>query len=46
MARDLHEFCNRDGIPHGFHVESVSIRKAEIEAATRLAADLGAMLRD
>jgi hypothetical protein len=45
IARDLHAFCVQEGIPHGFHVESVSIRKAEIEAATRLAADLGALLR-
>jgi hypothetical protein len=45
IARDLHAFCERAGIPHGFHVESVSIRKAEIEAATRLAADLGSLLR-
>jgi hypothetical protein len=45
IARDLREFCERLDIPHGFHVESVSIRKAEIEAATRLAADLGLLLR-
>ena len=45
IARDLIDFCERLGMPYGFHVESVSIRKAEIEAATRLAADLGAMLR-
>jgi hypothetical protein len=45
IAHDLHAFCERQGIPHGFHVESVSIRKAEIEAATRLAGDLGSLLR-
>lgn len=38
-------FCERLGMPYGFHVESVSIRKAEIEAAIRLAGELGALLR-
>jgi 5,10-methylenetetrahydrofolate reductase len=45
IARDLHAFCDRLGIPHGFHVESVSIRKSEIEAATDLATELAALLR-
>jgi len=45
MARDLQDFCTRLGMPYGFHVESVSIRKAEIEGATRLAAELGTLLR-
>jgi hypothetical protein len=45
IARDLQSFCERLGLPHGFHVESVSIRKAEIEAATRLAGDLASLLR-
>ncbi|WP_433302008.1 methylenetetrahydrofolate reductase [Actinoplanes sp. CA-030573] len=46
IARDLREFCERLGMPYGFHVESVSIRKAEIEASTRLAAALRALLRE
>ena len=45
IARDLRAFCLRLGMPYGFHVESVSIRKAEIEGATRLAAELGTLLR-
>jgi hypothetical protein len=45
IARDLQAFCERLGLPHGFHVESVSIRRAEIEAATRLATDLASLLR-
>jgi hypothetical protein len=45
IARDLQAFCLRLGMPYGFHVESVSIRKAEIEGATRLAAEIGALLR-
>ena len=31
-------------MPYGFHVESVSIRKDEIEAAVNLAGALGALL--
>ena len=45
MARDLKSFCEHLGMPYGFHVESVSIRKAEIEASVRLATRLGAELR-
>ncbi|WP_245665464.1 methylenetetrahydrofolate reductase [Actinoplanes subtropicus] len=45
IARDLRAFCERLGMPYGFHVESVSIRKAEIEGATRLAAEIGTLLR-
>jgi hypothetical protein len=45
IARDLRDYCDNLGVPYGFHVESVSIRKAEIEAATRLAADLASLLR-
>jgi hypothetical protein len=45
IARDLKAFCEYLGLPYGFHVESVSIRKAEIEASTRLAAEIGTLLR-
>jgi 5,10-methylenetetrahydrofolate reductase len=45
IARDLDEFCRHLGMPYGFNVESVSIRKAEIEATTRLAGDVAALLR-
>ncbi len=45
IARDLRAFCEQLGLPYGFHVESVSIRKAEIEAATALAGELGSLLR-
>ena len=45
IAHDLKGFCERLGMPYGFHVESVSIRKAEIEAAISLAAELGALIR-
>lgn len=43
-ARDLANFCRRLGMPFGFNVESVSIRKVEIEASVALAAQLREML--
>jgi hypothetical protein len=36
-AQDLAAFCRRLGLPYGFNVESVSIRRAEIDASVRLA---------
>jgi hypothetical protein len=39
-ARELISFCRRLGVPFGINVESVSIRKVEIEASVRLAARL------
>ncbi|MFF5229771.1 methylenetetrahydrofolate reductase [Dactylosporangium sp. NPDC000521] len=46
IARDLADFCEHLGMPYGFNVESVSIRRAEIEATIRLAADVAALLRE
>ncbi|MEV4517670.1 5,10-methylenetetrahydrofolate reductase [Dactylosporangium sp. NPDC049525] len=46
IARDLADFCAHLGMPYGFNVESVSIRKAEIEATTELAADIAKLLRE
>lgn len=43
-ARELSAFCRRLGLPYGFNVESVSIRKVEIEASVALAAEVGALL--
>ncbi len=37
-ARELSAFCEGLRMPYGFNVESVSNRKAEIEATVRLAA--------
>ncbi|MFV2142940.1 methylenetetrahydrofolate reductase [Isoptericola sp. G70] len=42
IADDLAQFCTRHEIPYGFNVESVSIRRAEIEASVRLAKHLRA----
>jgi methylenetetrahydrofolate reductase-like protein len=44
-ARDLIAYCRRVGMPFGINVESVSIRRAEIEQSVRLAAQLGQELR-
>jgi len=44
-AVDLIAFCRRLGVPFGLNVESVSIRKVEIEASVRLATRLEAELR-
>jgi hypothetical protein len=43
-ARELIAFCRRLGIPFGFNVESVSIRKVEIDASIALAVELGRLL--
>jgi 5,10-methylenetetrahydrofolate reductase len=44
-AREVIAFCRRLGVPFGINVESVSIRRAEIEASVRLAEELrGALL--
>jgi hypothetical protein len=44
-ALELIAYCRRLGVPFGINVESVSIRRVEIEASVRLAAELRARLR-
>lgn len=44
MAQELVRFCGQLGLPCGFNVESVSIRRVEIEASVRLAAHIGELL--
>ncbi|GIF50742.1 hypothetical protein DFJ67_1848 [Asanoa ferruginea] len=44
-ARELAAFCRRLGMPFGFNVESVSIRKAEIDASIQLAKEVRTLLR-
>lgn len=44
-ARDLMAFCRRIGMPFGLNIESVSVRRAEIEASVQLAAQLQSELR-
>ncbi|WP_326569483.1 5,10-methylenetetrahydrofolate reductase [Amycolatopsis rhabdoformis] len=43
-ARELAAFCRKLGMPFGFLVESVSIRKTEIDAAVNLAGELSTLL--
>ena len=43
-ARDLIAFCRGLGMPFGFLVESVSIRKVEIEASVALAHEVSGLL--
>ncbi|MBW8806126.1 MAG: 5,10-methylenetetrahydrofolate reductase, partial [Catenulisporales bacterium] len=43
-ARDLTAFCRKLGMPFGFLIESVSIRRVEIEAAATLAREVGVLL--
>ncbi|WP_327358042.1 methylenetetrahydrofolate reductase [Streptomyces sp. NBC_01304] len=43
-ARDLVAFCRRLGMPFGFLVESVSIRKVEIDASVALAGEVSGLL--
>lgn len=45
-ARDLAAFCERLQTPYGFNIESVSNRRAEIEASVRLAAAMRSVLID
>jgi hypothetical protein len=44
-ATELMAYCRTLGVPFGINVESVSIRRVEIEAAVQLAHELGAGLR-
>lgn len=44
-ATELMAYCRTLGVPFGINVESVSIRRVEIEASVRLAEELRARLR-
>ena len=44
-AQELASFCRRLGLPFGFNVESVSNRKAEIDASIQLAKTIRTILR-
>ena len=46
IASELTEFCIERSIPFGFNIESVAIRKAEIEASVDMAHTIGQFLRD
>ncbi|MEA2497243.1 MAG: hypothetical protein QOJ29_5154, partial [Thermoleophilaceae bacterium] len=44
-ATELIAYCRSLGVPFGINVESVSIRRVEIEASVRLARELRTQLR-
>jgi hypothetical protein len=44
-ATELIDYCRTRGVPFGINIESVSIRRVEIEASVRLAAQLREVLR-
>lgn len=46
IASELTTFCMEHGIPFGFNIESVAIRKAEIEASVEMAQSIGQMLKE
>lgn len=46
IASELTAFCMERSIPFGFNIESVAIRKAEIEASIEMARSIGQMLKD
>ncbi|WP_020599694.1 methylenetetrahydrofolate reductase [Spirosoma panaciterrae] len=46
IASALTTFCLERAIPFGFNIESVAIRKAEIEASIDIANGIGQMLKD
>ncbi|RYZ99670.1 MAG: hypothetical protein EOP47_16150 [Sphingobacteriaceae bacterium] len=46
IAKELIVFCMERNIPFGFNIESVAIRKEEIEASVAMTNDIGQMLKD
>ncbi len=44
IAKELLEYCDSKNIPVGFNIESVSIRKAEIDASIELLKDVKLMM--
>ena len=46
IAAELTNFCTARSIPFGFNIESVAIRKDEIEASIAMANNIGQMLKD
>lgn len=46
IASELTAYCLEHDIPFGFNIESVAIRKAEIEASIDMAGKIGQMLKD
>lgn len=46
IAKELIQFCSEQGISFGFNIESVAIKKDEIEASITMVHQIGAMLKE
>ncbi len=46
IASDLTDFCTERSIPFGFNIESVAIRKDEIEASIYMVNKIAEMLNE
>jgi 5,10-methylenetetrahydrofolate reductase len=46
IARELTDFCMANSVPFGFNIESVAIRKDEIEASIFILNEVSSMLRE
>lgn len=46
IAQSLTDYCIEHGIPFGFNIESVAIRKAEIEASIEMTKSIGRLLAE
>jgi hypothetical protein len=46
IVRALTDFCLERSIPFGFNIESVAIRKSEIEASVDMVKEIGKILKD
>ena len=46
IAEDLIRFCREKNLPFGFNIESVSIRKEEIEASVKLFESISGLLQE
>ena len=45
IADELIDYCSAKNIPFGFNIESVAIRKEEIEASVEMVNTIGEMLK-
>jgi hypothetical protein len=46
IAKDLTEYCKEKSIPFGFNIESVAIKKEEIEASVEMVRTVGYILKE
>ena len=46
IAKDLIQYCMSKSIPFGFNIESVAIRKVEVDASIELIRTISSMLKD